>query len=57
MRFLHLGLEDAVPDAKTVWAFKEKLRQQRLVESLFDEFGAYLNGVIRRSRVKSWMRR
>ena len=44
MRFLHLGLEDAVPDAKTVWAFKERLRQQQLVELLFDEFGAYLNG-------------
>lgn len=44
MRFLHLELEDAVPDAKTVWAFKDQLRQQGLVEPLFNEFGAYLNG-------------
>jgi hypothetical protein len=40
MRFLHLGLEDAVPDAKTVWAFKEQLRQQELVAPLFNEFAA-----------------
>ena len=44
MRFLHLGLEDAVPDAKTVWGFKEQLRQQGLVAPLFEQFGSYLNG-------------
>ena len=43
MRFLHLGLEDSVPDAKTVWSFRERLRQAELVESLFEQFGAYLN--------------
>ena len=43
MRFLHLGLEDSVPDAKTVWSFRERLRKAKLVEPLFEQFGAYLN--------------
>ncbi|NEP19578.1 MAG: IS5 family transposase [Leptolyngbya sp. SIO4C1] len=43
MRFLHLGLEDSVPDAKTVWLFKDELRKQGLVEGLFEQFGSYLN--------------
>ena len=42
MRFLHLGLEDSVPDAKTVWSFRERLRKAELVEPLFEQFGAYL---------------
>ncbi|NEZ64354.1 IS5 family transposase [Leptolyngbyaceae cyanobacterium CCMR0082] len=45
MRFLHLGLEDTVPDAKTVWAFRERLRQAELVDPLFDRFGSYLNAM------------
>ncbi len=44
MRFLHMGLEDRVPDSKTVWLFKERLRQAGLVEELFEQFGSYLNG-------------
>ena len=43
MRFLHLGLEDSMPDAKTVWSFRERLRKADLVERLFERFGAYLN--------------
>ncbi|MEA5464903.1 IS5 family transposase [Leptothoe sp. PORK10 BA2] len=43
MRFLHLGLEDSVPDAKTVWLFRERLRKAELVEPLFEQFGTYLN--------------
>ena len=43
MRFLHLGLEDSVPDAKTVWSFRERLRKAELVKPLFEQFGAYLN--------------
>ena len=27
MRFLGLGLEDRVPDAKTVWLYREQLTQ------------------------------
>ena len=42
MRFLHLGLEDRVPDSKTVWLFKERLRQAGLIEALFEQFGSYL---------------
>lgn len=44
MRFLHLGIEDRVPDSKTVWTFKERLRRAGLVETLFEQFGSYLNG-------------
>ena len=42
MRFLHLGIEDAVPDAKTVWSFRSQLQAQGLVEELFEQFGRYL---------------
>lgn len=42
MRFLHLGLEDKVPDAKTVWSFRAQLRDQELVALLFEQFGEYL---------------
>jgi transposase, IS5 family len=38
IRFLGLGLEDPVPDAKTVWLYREQLAQAGLVERLFDEF-------------------
>ena len=43
MRFLHLGLEDSVPDAKTVWSFREQLPTAELVDPLFEQFEAYLN--------------
>src|SRR3954465_1998365 len=36
MRFLGLGLADRVPDATTVWLYREKLAQAGLVEALFD---------------------
>ena len=42
MRFLGLGLEDKVPDAKTVWLYREHLAQAGMVEELFDEFDGYL---------------
>jgi hypothetical protein len=38
MRFLGLGLGDRVPDAKTVWLFREHLTQARAVEALFARF-------------------
>ncbi|HUS52772.1 MAG TPA: transposase, partial [Thermohalobaculum sp.] len=38
MRFLGLGLEDPVPDAKTVWLYREQLAQAGMVEGLFAEF-------------------
>ncbi len=36
MRFLGLGLGDRVPDAKTIWLFREHLTQAPAVENLFD---------------------
>lgn len=38
MRFLGLQLEDRVPDAKTVWLFRERLKEAELVEVLFAGF-------------------
>jgi len=38
MRFLGLQLEDRVPDAKTVWLFRERLKQMKLIEVLFARF-------------------
>src|SRR4051794_17278736 len=42
MRFLGLGLADRVPDATTVWLYREKLAQAGLVEALFAAFDAHL---------------
>ncbi len=42
MRFLGLGLEDRVPDATTLWLYREALARAGMVERLFDEFDAYL---------------
>src|SRR5215207_3732553 len=42
MRFLGLGLADRVPDATTVWLYREKLAQAGLVEALFEAFDAHL---------------
>lgn len=42
MRFLGLGLEDRVPDAKTVWLYCERLAQAGKVEALFNQFDGYL---------------
>ncbi|WP_249202442.1 transposase, partial [Gluconobacter kondonii] len=42
MRFLGLGLSDRVPDAKTVWLFRERLPQAGAIERLFDRFDTTL---------------
>src|SRR3954463_11610394 len=42
MRFLGLGLADRVPDATTVWRYREKLAQAGLVAALFEAFNAHL---------------
>lgn len=42
MRFLGLGLEDPVPDAKTVWMYREQLAQAEAVDELFAMFDGYL---------------
>jgi len=43
MRFLDLSLGDRVPDAKTIWLFREQLHEARLVKRLFTRFDRHLN--------------
>jgi IS5 family transposase len=38
MRFLGLGLADAVPDANTIWAFREALKKAGAIDALFARF-------------------
>ena len=38
MRFLGLDLAGVVPDAKTMWAFREELKENHLMERLFARF-------------------
>ena len=42
MRFLGLGIEDKVPDAKTVWLYREQLSRAGVIEALFEAFDGYL---------------
>ena len=35
-------LEDKVPDAKTVWLYREQLTQAGAIEALFEDFDGYL---------------
>ncbi|MEL6101954.1 MAG: IS5 family transposase [Pseudomonadota bacterium] len=42
MRFVGLGLHDRVPDAKTIWAFRERLTKAGAIERLFRRFDAAL---------------
>ena len=49
MRFLGLGLGDRVPDARTIWLFRERLTRAVLdgkptIEVLFARFDAVLRG-------------
>ncbi|CDN10906.1 Mobile element protein [Richelia intracellularis] len=37
MRFLGLGLAEPVLDATTVWLFRQELKQQGLIEELFEQ--------------------
>jgi transposase, IS5 family len=42
MRFLDLEMHDTVPDARTIWLFRETLREAGAVEKLFDTFDSML---------------
>jgi IS5 family transposase len=42
MRFLGLELSDRVPDARTIWLFREKLTKAGAIGPLFDRFDAVL---------------
>jgi hypothetical protein len=41
-RFLRQGIEDSIPDATTLWLFREKLAKAGLIEKLFDRFDQHL---------------
>ena len=51
MRFLGLGLSDRVPDAKTIWMFRERLTRAGAMDRLFRRFDAAIQaaGYIARS--------
>jgi transposase, IS5 family len=44
MRFLGLEFGDSIPDARTVWAFREELKEHDLIDSLFAKFNEALTG-------------
>ena len=48
MRFVGLALHDPVPDAKTIWLFREQLSRTGAAERLFARFDALL-------RAKGWL--
>ena len=48
MDFLGLRIGDKIPDAKTIWLFKERLSESNLAQTLFDTFTQKLieNGIV-----------
>jgi hypothetical protein len=42
MKFLGLGLEGRVPDARTTWLFREKLTTAGAIKTLFERFDTTL---------------
>jgi len=42
VRFLGIGLSDRVPDARTIWLFREKLTKAGAIQPLFDRLDASL---------------
>src|SRR2546422_3271653 len=51
MRFLDLGLEDPVPDATTVWLFREALAKAGLIDQLFARFGQHAGYIARGGQI------
>src|SRR5215475_11232811 len=45
-RFLGLAIEDSIPDATTLWLFREKLAKAGLIEKLFDRFDQHLAALL-----------
>ena len=43
MRFLDIGIGDRVPDSKTIWLFREKLKEAGIFDELFAQFDVFLN--------------
>lgn len=44
MRFLGLGLGDRIPDARTIWLFRERLTKAGAIKALFERFYRVLRG-------------
>jgi IS5 family transposase len=42
MRFLGLSIGDTVPDAKTIWLFREQLTEANVIDKLFRQFDNFL---------------
>jgi IS5 family transposase len=42
MKFLGLGIEDRIPDAKTVWLFRQQLTEHGLILEFFETFENHL---------------
>lgn len=45
MRFLGLGISDKVPDAKTIWLFRETLSKCGVLDKLFVKFGEHIESL------------
>jgi IS5 family transposase len=43
MRFLDLDFEDTVPDAKTLWLFRDTLSNKNAIDKLFRKFNRYID--------------
>jgi len=43
MRFLGLGINDPVPDAKTIWLFRDRLAAGKMIEKLFGHLDKQLD--------------
>jgi IS5 family transposase len=43
MRFLGLAITDRIPDAKTIWKYREQLTEAELIKPMFDKFEEYLS--------------
>jgi IS5 family transposase len=44
MRFLRMGLDEAVPDATTIWRFGEQVTRADAIKALFAASDAWLMG-------------
>jgi len=49
MQFLGLQIGDKVPDEKTIWLFKEQLKEKQFAEDLFNLFTGQLLEITERS--------
>jgi IS5 family transposase len=57
MEFLGLGIEDHIPDAKTVWLFRAHLAQHDLVKEVFAHLDNYLRAQVLNLATKLYISR